>query len=535
MPLFATNLALAIHQPLTDDLVSAVRELATERNADYALLRDGLRCMVLMRKPGGRLSFNSGMDTLRKKLLGGPVERVDLPKNPLSYFRNHWPDGLPPDAVVAYAGDSFSPDAIRASYTGTERMIDPDVPLVDLVRRGDITMSEVASISCGRAALKQEQIDLEHKSKPDLDGPLILTFGKHVNGKMVGKPIPVTIIGRPNDALTKRKHYWIYSSAGYGKSTTVDIELEDKFNAASLQHAQNAVNIPSTAQFLILDECQDTNRIPIAQLKGLTGGKASKSYLNRKSFGQSYVPRADAQFIIMSNFSPYEVYANKKTGRLNATDMAALEERFNIIRLDGRNEDERSMYGDVRALSAYELREAMYAVLYDAYSFLNKHKLLKKTHVRDALVKCYTMYKNSREHSKRVVSTDTFLMYLQSLLHDDDVAVYERVHKDYALTKEYGFNAIDVGETIVIVPVMQRPDWHVAPSEDDGLNSAASPNSDDMSHMLSTRLRTTQDISPTITCRPPPVPSTHWVDEPQSEPNDDEMDAMMELHENFDF
>jgi hypothetical protein len=507
--IMASNLALTIRQQLTPALQDAVRQLAHERDADYALIRDGTDVLLFLRPRRGRLSFNSGMDTIRRKLLGGPVERVNLPKNPRAYFCKRWPEGLPTHAVVEFAGDYYSPDAIQRAYSATERLIDPDVPLIDLVRKGDITMSEVASISSGRAALKQEQIDMEHKSKPDLEGPHVLTFGRYVNGQREGPPIPVTIFGRPGDLLTKCKHYWIYSSPGHGKSTTARLDLVDKFSAAFVPHAQNAVNVPATAHLLILDEVGPDNRIPITQLKGLSGGNAATSFLNRKSYGQSYVPREDAQFIILGNHSPYEVYANKKKGRMDGMDLQAIEERFHIVRLDGSNADERAKFADVKALTTYEFHEALYKVLYDKNRFLNEQGMLTKFELRDALDESYRMYLDRFAHSEQNLNTRTFLLYLRSLLHESDVRVYEQVHRDYANTKAYVYNTVAVGETIVRVPVMQRPDWH---REDEN-----SPDSDDMSHVLSTILRTTPETSPTITCRPPPIPSTHFVHEPDEE------------------
>jgi hypothetical protein len=245
------------------------------------------------------------------------------------------------------------------------------------------------------------------------------------------------------------------------------LELVDKFSAAFVPHAQNAVNVPATAQLLILDEVGPTNCIPIAQLKGLAGGNASTSFLNRKSYGQSFVPRNDAQFIMLSNHSPYEVYADKKKGRMDYTDMQAIEERFHVIRLDGCNAEERARFADVKALSKYEFHEAMYGVLYDKNRFLNKHGMLTKGELRDALAESYRMYLDRYAHGRKNLNTRTFLLYLRSILHKDDLPIYEQVHRDYAVTKRYVSNTVAVGETIISVPVMERPDTHmVAPVED---------------------------------------------------------------------
>jgi hypothetical protein len=250
-----------------------------------------------------------------------------------------------------------------------------------------------------------------------------------------------------------------------------------------------------------LDEVGPTNCIPIAQLKGLAGGDASTSFLNRKSYGQSFVPRKDAQFIILSNHSPYEVYADKKKGRMDCTDMQAIEERFHVIRLDGPNTEERARFADVKVLTKYEFHEAMYEVLYDKNRFLNKHGMLTKGELRDALTESYRMYLDRHAHRKKSLNTRAFLLYMRSLLHEDDLPIYEQVHQDYAVTKCYTDNAGAVGETIVRVPVMQRPDTHVAPAEAPPAEDDAQSPDDAITHRFNEAMG--KIAATRITSRPP--------------------------------
>jgi hypothetical protein len=510
MHISAASMGLVIHQTLTDTLKDAVRRLAAERNADYALLRDGLGVMLFLCQNNGRLSFNSGMETIRKKLLGGPITRINLPKNPLTYFHKQWPEGVPVDVFVEFNGDSFSPETIRRSYTRTERLLDANIPVSDLVDAGDIKASEARNISKARVILAQEDVDWETKSRPDLKGPCVLTFDRYINGRREGPSVDVTIVGRPSNFRIKQKHYWIYSSPAYDKSTTVGFDLVEKFSAAFIPDPENAVNVPTTAQLLILDEASSNRRIPIGQLRGLTGGFASTSYLNRRAYGQSFIPREDAQFIILSRHSPYEVYAEKKTGRMSYMNTLSIESRFNVIRLDGRNMDEKIRFADVKALTKYEFNEALYQVLYDANRKLNQHGMLRKVHIRNALARCYSLYMDRFSKDGNVIlSTDTFLVYMQSLLHEGDLPVYEQVHRDYARCTGYRSNKMRVDETMVRVPVMQRPDTHVAPVEkiqDMGTpkDQAASPN-----------VRET-----TLVQQPMPTPPT------PREPGDKEMEAV---------
>jgi hypothetical protein len=151
MALRIENLALVIRQPLTDDLLAAVRDLVTEHDADYALLRDGPQCcMLFMCNPYTRMSFEDGLDSIDEKLLGGPVERIELPTSPRWYFCKHWPGGLPDDAMVEYDGNSFSPEAIGRAYTVQRRLRDPNVRLGDLVRDGDIHILDVPRLARAR-------------------------------------------------------------------------------------------------------------------------------------------------------------------------------------------------------------------------------------------------------------------------------------------------------------------------------------------------------------------------------------------------
>jgi hypothetical protein len=131
--------------------------------------------------------------------------------------------------------------------------------------------------------------------------------------------------------------------------------------------------------------------------------------------------------------------------------------------------------------------------------------MLCKVHIRDALAKCYNMYLDRFSENGRVTfCTDTFLIYLESLLHEDDLPIYEQVHRDYSRITCYGKNTMAVDETMVRVPVMQRPDTHVAPVEkiqemDPPKQEAAAPAQ-----------------------QPLPTPPTSWETD---EPDDKEMEA----------
>jgi hypothetical protein len=98
----------------------------------------------------------------------------------------------------------------------------------------------------------------------------------------------------------------------------------------------------------VFDEYSRTKRLDLEMLKTLANGDASGAYLNRKSHGGSYIPPADVQVIILSNYSPYEIYAqwDKKTQRhiISEDILSTIVDRFVIVRLDGDDAEERRKF-----------------------------------------------------------------------------------------------------------------------------------------------------------------------------------------------
>ena len=550
MHLYLNYLALSLPKPqmLSAQLLEAITQLAKERSADYALIKKGdTETFLFLHKPDGRLSFNSGIATIKRKLLDVPLKRIPLPnRDPFSFFRREFPQGIEPHAFIASFGDTFSPENINRMCTLTTRLMDPAIRLSALVESGEINMSDVPNIANARSHLKQEEQDFASENLPDLDGPLTIRYRKYVDGAPVpdGPYMDVTIEGRPNDLMAKRKHYWIYSGPGYGKTTTTRLEVVDKYKAAIVPHPKNAVNVPNTAQLLVIDEVGPTRKIPIEQLKGLTCGDASTSFLNRKFYGQSYVPRKDAQLIILSNLSPYNVYSNYRKGkdrRMESVDVQAMEERFHIIRLDGDNLEEKRRFVDVEVLTPYEFKETLYETLYDRNKMLNDSGLLTKVHVRDSMEACYKLYLDRLAYKKQNLSTEIFMLFMRSLVHEDDWPIYEEVHRDYGHVKGYFYNTRAVDETHIRLPACKRPPTHVPPTT---LESIADPTGDEMvPEVDSTRFQVhiqppLADPQTTKSLRPPPVPSTHCVykeeekEEEESDlyhPDNEEMEAMFQV------
>jgi hypothetical protein len=119
----------------------------------------------------------------------------------------------------------------------------------------------------------------------------------------------------------------------------------EKYSGAYVPDYKNAVNIPANVQILVFDEYRATKCIPLEQLKSLASSNVESGYLNRKSHGASYKPPKDVQIIILSNYSPYEVYASwdKKFQRKIISDevLTTFDTRFHTFRMDGDNAEQR--------------------------------------------------------------------------------------------------------------------------------------------------------------------------------------------------
>jgi hypothetical protein len=197
--------------------------------------------------------------------------------------------------------------------------------------------------------------------------------------------------------------------------------LADKYKAYFISDVRNAVDIPPDAQFLILDEIDNRNKPTIATLKALTSGTAELGSINRKSYGASYRPRYDAQFILVSNHSIYEVYAvwdyEKKLRRCRGEHVGPLEARFHIIRLDGDDLEEKVKWYDPQHLSQVDYRTHIRNVFYGELRLSNYTGNCSTALVKKVLVQLFQI------HSMRIPGTPTYLTLandLQDALHVDD-------------------------------------------------------------------------------------------------------------------
>ena len=471
MQLRLTYLVLVVPpaEDLPADFVQAVEALAHERGADYALIRMEPNSLLLMHQPGGRLSFHSGIATLREKLLGVSMRHIVIRgKRGLQDMSRLFPGGLGDDQYIAWTGDTFEPDSFRRQMGTDNRLMDTSIKLRDLVNSREIDIMDVGSIATARAHIEQEDKDSTLEHRPLLEGPITVRYKKFVNGVWNGQYRDLVITGYPYDLLTKKKHWHIYSAPGMSKTTTTRLEIVNVYKGAFVQHPRNATNIPRNAQILVVDEVGHERKIGMEELKALTSGDASVAFLNRKFFGQSFVPLPHTQFIFLSNHSLYSIYAKHVKGRgmvISSTDLQALDERFHMIRLDGSDLEERLEYAHPKDLTRHQFQEKLYTILYYRNRTINAANQLCKKAVRDDLQKCYHLWLDRNAHKKQNLTTGLWLIFLQSLVHPADYPIFEEVHRDYSYYAGYQYNTPMVGNTIVHLPACRPPDGYVPPRD----------------------------------------------------------------------
>jgi hypothetical protein len=404
--------------------------------------------IVILHRPGGHISFNSGMRTVTRALGGVKGTRIPIPGKAINQFiRKTFPHGLTKADYIDLKGETFAMDALNRMCTRLSRLMDPGVPVRTLLNSGDALVSEVSQIVAMRTHLEEEDADAKNKGRPDLNGEINLWFRKYDKDgpSPDGAAKVVTITGYPQRDLVKQKHYWIYSSPGWGKSTVTRRKFVMQFNAAFLPHPKNACKVPKTAQFLVVDEVSPVERIPLTQLKRLTCGDASEGYINRKSYGESYVPRSDMQLIILSNHSPYEVYSKAMGGgrgmdgregcrrvtkrTIDGITLKAIEDRFNIIRLDGPNSLVRRNFVEMKELSDADFDHLIRCQVFNRMRRTNNAGRLKMSHIVNVMTECFDLYLRREQEADEFIDTDMFMAYLQTIVPCEDWHVYEAAHK----------------------------------------------------------------------------------------------------------
>lgn len=425
------HFAFHLLPPFTTQQQENLGAWAGAAGLDYTVFnsRDTL-VLALCRSRGGNLTLNRGAGTVRDRLgLPYTPERILCGKPFIANLLRDHSDGQVPQPICC-EGRSFGQEALHRGLNHASRVLDTCTPLLQLVESGDVGLLDIPTIHHARDIVSTEESDRLFDERPDLDGSIHVTFRLYDDAGMPaapadappheGGPTTVEIVGIPGSSEVKKKHYWLYSKRGnFGKTYTITAEIISRYKAIFLSDANNATRLPKSAQFIVLDEVGPSNKLPIQQMKALTSGNASVSAINRKSYGESYVPRPDAQFIILTNHSPYDTYAttNPKTRlrRVRPDVLEPLQRRFNIIRLDGSDRDEMLKYVDPVDLTEEDYRHLLKKTFYDSLRLANSMGDVSTRLVRQVLAQLMSIHQH-RAGETTMTTTLTLARDLQKAI-----------------------------------------------------------------------------------------------------------------------
>lgn len=223
---------------------------------------------------------------------------------------------------------------------GVKRCLEDDlIPVHELEQ---VTKLSNLIDRCGKTA----------ERRPRLVGPHTTTLREKLvdNGVIsyTGREREITIEGMPlntDGSKRKQRHYWIYSyTPSWGKSHLAN-DLKALYDVAFIRDVNNWADVPDETQILLFDEVTRDNKIEWGKLKNIGSTEVG---MNSKRSGPSKEVCHDAQLIVFSNNSPFEVYGkeDKDSGeiRMNQIDYACLLARFHIIKLGGSVESDISQY-----------------------------------------------------------------------------------------------------------------------------------------------------------------------------------------------
>lgn len=363
--------------PVTDAMVAALGTYCEQSRIDNCMIMEDGR--FILYRPEKAIVLNAGMRTLEKHFSDNvEIERLRVERPaPQRLLMDLFPCATVDEEAIRYQfGAHFEMEAIlhtitkRDTRTVNRTMI--NIPIKQAVDQGIVPLQQAMLIQTNKDFLTQKDAEEQVRAKPMLHGDLVLNFYKYVNGLATGRPIPVILNGRPDDAINensvvKKKHYWIYSSEpGYGKTLTLKRELVDRYSSVFVSDIKNAVNLPAGVQWLVVDEYdRGSKRLDLCQLKALTSGLADCGSINKKTYGASYTPERYMQMVILANHSPYRVYADwSNEGQRLLIDGATartIEDRFQIYCLDGDNNRHRATFLRTDKMTLAELETSVAA------------------------------------------------------------------------------------------------------------------------------------------------------------------------------
>lgn len=430
---------------------------AREVIESVALARDHQILFVCAK--GKMLRANKGVRSLATIFGISPAGLSVMPMTfPDNWLQEHWEEEDPGNMenFLFHSGPLVQPDSLRAIKAATKgkqgaalrNIYISQHTIQESIAKGVITHEQASRVQDGKDLIHVA----EEERHPDMLQPLRWTFRHWREPMEGGEAAPtgdypdrdITFVPRPDNLLTRRKHYWIYSGAsGFGKTHFVT-HMRDNYNASTVGDKNNLMGVSEASQFLMFDE---TAALPELQtLKSLTSGNTTLA-MNKKTYGRSFAPRQDVQVIIMCNVSPYESYGTycpKMQRRyIDMHTREQLEARFFVIKLDGDVAEDRLKYSDPVSWTKEEAGAAAADAFYDACSELNELGELNVRSVKRAL---YTGMKiNERRAGTRLTTVRSFMRFLITYIRPCDVALVkyaiDGIHESDDMTR---FNGADM-------------------------------------------------------------------------------------------
>jgi hypothetical protein len=424
--------------PPLDDVQPRLVKWAEECQLDYLVYKSTACAYVLVLSKGdsdAQMGLAHGSRTVAQKLMLGYLPSRIKPGAPFLEKLVKLTNGGQAPVVLWSKGPKYTLPALTQTLSKAGRLMNAENSFVDLVYDGDVKIMDVGRLHHARSVIQDDMRNNIFSQKADLHGDVVLEFGLYDKKgrllppgptKKLGARTKVVISGMPGQYYAKQKHWWIYSKDGNrGKTTTVCEAIVGPYKAIFIADIRNAMSLPTDAQFIVIDEVASSNKPSIAQLKALTSGSADIGSINRKSYGQSYIPRRDAQFIILSNQSPYDVYAvtdpRTKLRRCRDHDMGPLECRFHIIRLDGDDAEEKALWYHPKSLSFDDYMWHLRYAFYEEVRLANSSGNCSTALVKRAMTKIYKIH--MMRHEGTGVTFKTMAKELQHALHPDDYRV----------------------------------------------------------------------------------------------------------------
>lgn len=327
----------------------SVSNFVAQRNVEqYGIFNNGV---IIFISDGKKIRLHSGMKTLQKEWdLKTTPERIQSDKIPDTFLREYFVNGFSSDRIIECNGYLFSSAYIESKIQSERnRVINETLisnPVLQMVKDGLIPLSQINSIVQAKTTFEKLKTQ-ENRMRPDLkeDEEYEMKFEEYkiVDGKNTptGNYVPTTVYIRKINEGVKQKHWYIYSEKpGFGKSYHME-QLQTLYNAHIIGDPRNWHDVPECTQFVIFDEFSKETLKALggfSKLKALTSGNGLVAF-NKKTFGDSFLPRKDIQVICTSNYPPYDIigqWDNKlQRNIIDESTLMQFKDRFITVCLDG--------------------------------------------------------------------------------------------------------------------------------------------------------------------------------------------------------